>query len=94
MFLPTHELELGLRRALRALRPGAWVLTAAVAVDGPGLEASVSRLHAVRWGSDPLTAREVCAALRSSGFEDVRVLPGPPEGTLTPIAARRPRGDS
>ncbi len=93
MFMPTQGLELGLRCALRALRPGAWALTGAIASPGADLAASLSRLHAVRWGSDPLEAREVCAALRATGFVDIRVLPGPPTGGLTPIAARRPPDD-
>lgn len=90
VFMSTGVVEAALRTVLRALKPGGWVLVAVLAAPGADLRAALSRLRAVLWGSDGLLQTQVEPMLVQAGYDDVRLLPGPPGGTLTPIAARRP----
>lgn len=88
MFLPDAVLAEGLARVHAALRPGAWMMTAAVAWDGEGLAPALSRLRGALWGGGRRTIADVETFATAAGFVEPRRIdmPGMPGGAF---AARR-----
>jgi SAM-dependent methyltransferase len=86
MFLPDDVLARGLASAKRALTPGGWLLTAAMAPAGDDLASAAARLRGVLWGGCARDKDELLAAVGSAGFDEVLAFPGP--GAASPIVAR------
>jgi SAM-dependent methyltransferase len=83
MFMPVTDLQKGLARARRALRPGGWVLLQVLGRPGDSLLPAVARLWCTLWGGEPFGPEEAVGMLASAGFAEARVvppLPGPPVG--------------
>lgn len=72
MFFPDDVLVEAFARVRRALRPGGWVTTAAVAQDGEGIGPALSRLRGTLWGGGPRTIEGIEAAAARAGFTDIR----------------------
>jgi precorrin-6B methylase 2 len=89
MFIPDAALAAVLRATCRALVPGGWLTTAAIAVEGADLNAATSRFRNAIWGGSVRHAPEVIAALEAAGFAPVMAAPSPP-GAMVPVIARRP----
>jgi predicted O-methyltransferase YrrM len=87
VFMADDVVVEALPRVHAALRPGGWLLTGTLALDGPGLSAAVSRLRARLWGSDALTREALRALLEDAGFDPIRSFDG--GGTLHLFTARR-----
>jgi SAM-dependent methyltransferase len=89
LFIPAPALTEGLRRAVRALRPGGWVLFASAASDADPLTAALARLRTREWGGVPWTPEEARALLAAAGFADVRALGLPPGAPVCLTVGRR-----
>jgi hypothetical protein len=88
MFIPDAALEAVLRATCRALVPGGWMTTAAIAVEGDNLNAAISRFRNAIWGGGVRGAPQVIAALEAAGFVEITAAPSPP-GAMVPLLARR-----
>ena len=88
MFLPDAVVEEALRRIFRALKPGGWLLVAALSHDGPGTASAVNRLKNLLWGGNTRDVAQVKPLLQSAGFDPVIRAPG--RHSLRMICARRP----
>jgi SAM-dependent methyltransferase len=89
VFLGSDALRTGLAGVLRALRPGGWVVMAALGSPGAELAPAVARLKATLWGSEALEPAAVAALASEAGFAEVRTFDVPEGTTLVPLAARR-----
>jgi predicted O-methyltransferase YrrM/DNA-binding transcriptional ArsR family regulator len=89
VFLSTATLRAGLPAVHRALKPGGWVVTAALGAAGDALAPALARLKGTLWGSEALAPHEVRALLEEAGYVDVREIDVPAGATLLPVAARR-----
>ena len=87
MFLPTPVLERALAAVRRALKPGGWLLTAAVSIPGDTVQAAAARLRNTLWGGGRREAAELRALVEAAGFAEVRT--GQSPGPFPPIVARR-----
>ncbi|QIG42831.1 class I SAM-dependent methyltransferase [Nocardioides anomalus] len=89
IFLSRADLEVGLGRVRRALRPGCWlVMPVAASADGcTPLEAAALEHDAVLRGGGPMSV--LCAAelLREAGFARVRDMPGVSQSLVMAQAA-------
>jgi len=89
IFVPEGALAGAIHRVHRALRPGGWLVMAALAADGDSLDAAVFRLRTAMFGGAVTTARSVEARLRGEGMIDVRALPAQPGAFTALLVARR-----
>lgn len=90
VFIPERALPAVAVKAVRALRPGGWLL---LAFAGPGadpLASALARLRTALWGGAQLSPAEFEGLLVRAGLADVRTLPGPPGSTVAMVAGRRP----
>ncbi|MBS1123875.1 MAG: hypothetical protein H6Q90_6103 [Deltaproteobacteria bacterium] len=88
MFIPDAAIDGVLRATCRALVPGGWLTTGAIAVDGVDLSAAMSRYRNAVWGGGVREAPQVIAALEAAGFVNVMAMGSP--GGIVPLIARRP----
>ena len=88
-FIPQHAIRTIAVAAARALRPGGWVLLAALGQSGDALNTALTRLRAAQWGGCLFAPGEAEQLLRDSGLTDIRALPTPPGATVAMIAARK-----
>jgi SAM-dependent methyltransferase len=88
MFLPDAIIAEALQRIFRALRPGGWVLVAALAHEGHDVASAVNRLKNLLWGGNTRTVASLKQRLSAAGFEPVIRAPG--GRALRMICARRP----
>jgi precorrin-6B methylase 2 len=79
-----------IQRVRRSLRPGGWLLFAALTTPADPLSASLVRLRAAEWGSSLWATGEVHQLLHQSGFDAVRTLPSPPASVAEFVAGRAP----
>lgn len=86
MFIPDDAVDAVWRATARALAPGAWLTTGAIAIDGAELGPSLARFRSAIWGGGVRRATDVVAALERAGFTEIRTLPSP---GMVPILARR-----
>jgi precorrin-6B methylase 2 len=89
MFIPDAALAAVLQATCRALVPGGWLTTGAIAVEGNDLNAATARFRNAIWGGGVRRAPEVVAALEAAGFAPVMAAPAAP-GAMVPVIARRP----
>jgi precorrin-6B methylase 2 len=89
LFIPQRSITRIVERVVRSLRPGGWLLFAAMNPDSEPLAAAINSFRATLWGGSVLDADAVGALLTNSGLVDVRVLPGPPAATIAFAAGRR-----
>lgn len=88
-FLPPAEIEAGLPRILRALRPGGWlVMLISELPENAPLVAAARRFRARVWGGGVVEAEELAESLSAAGFGEVRC--EHPIGSFRAISARRP----
>jgi SAM-dependent methyltransferase len=87
-FIPRPVIPAAIQRVRRALRPGGWLLFAALTTGPDPLSASLVRLRAAEWGSSPWPPAEVEQLLQHNGFCAVRTLPTPPGSVGAFVAAR------
>lgn len=89
IFLSRADLELGLERVHRALRPGCWLVmpVAASAAGCSELEAAALELDAVVRGGGPMSVESATALLRGVGFAEVRDMVGVAQSL---VMARKP----
>ncbi len=89
VFLARADLELGLGRVLRALRPGCWLVmpVAASAVGCSELEAAALELDAVVRGGGPMSVESATELLQEVGFVEVRDMVGVAQSL---VMARKP----
>jgi SAM-dependent methyltransferase len=88
VFIPGRTIPEALRRVHRSLRPGGWVLFAAVNPAADPLAVSLARLRTVEWGACPWTPPEAERLLEQAGFVEIAALPGPPSAAVAFIAGR------
>ena len=86
MFMPRAVVAAAMPVLHRAVRPGGMVLTAAMGVSGDGLPDAAARLRAALWGAE-VGLDELAQMARDAGF--AKVMPGPPQGAVTPLILRR-----
>jgi precorrin-6B methylase 2 len=89
LFIPQRSIARIVERVARSLRPGGWLLFAAMNPDSEPLAAAINSFRATLWGGSVLDAEAVAALLTNSGLVDVRLLPGPPAATIAFAAGRR-----
>lgn len=87
MFFPEAAVDSAFRAAVRALKPGGYLVTGAACCPGAGLVEAVSRLRSVAWSGAVRIAPEVMSRLSAAGLSEVR--PGPAYGALQWIVGRR-----
>ena len=88
MFLPDAIIQDATERIFRALRPGGWLLVAALAQEGPGTAPAVNRLKNLLWGGNTRGIDHMRPRLIDAGFAPVIRAPG--GRSLRMICARRP----
>jgi precorrin-6B methylase 2 len=88
MFLPDSIIEETVRRIFRALRPGGWLLAAALSHEGPSVAAAIGRLKSLLWGGNTRRMDDLRFGLEAAGFDPVIKAPG--GRALRMICARRP----
>jgi len=88
IFMPQKIVPASFASALRALRPGGWLVTSLANIEGTDASAAMWRLRTTMFGGPMWTLGELRAQLATAGFADVRVLPTPP-GAPALVAARR-----
>ena len=88
MFLPDAIIEEAVQRIYRALKPGGWLLVAALSHDGQGVASAVNRLKNLLWGGNTRDVARIKPLLESAGFDPVIRAPG--RQSLRMICARRP----
>jgi len=78
IFLVREDLERGVERVLRALRPGCWLVmpVAATASDCTALEAAALEHDAVLRGGGPMSVQCASDLLTAAGFVEIRDIPG------------------
>jgi SAM-dependent methyltransferase len=92
MFIPDEVIDDVLRAAVRSMRDGAYLITAAVCGPGEGLPASIGRFRACAWGGGVRFADDVIERLKAAGLSFAMAGPTPPgAGELRPILGRRMR---
>jgi SAM-dependent methyltransferase len=89
-FIPRAVIPEALQRVRRSLRSGGWLLFGFLTTGTDRLSASLTRLRAAEWGSEPWAPSEVAHLLEQSGFEEIRTLPSPPASAAAFLAARAP----
>lgn len=89
-FLPRALVPLALQSALRALRPGGWVLPGTYAGPPDRLSELLVDLRTVRSGGHPWRADELLAEIASHGFEDAREVERTWAAPVRLYAGRRP----
>jgi predicted O-methyltransferase YrrM len=92
VFFPGDVLAKGLARALRALRPGGWIMLPSLSADGHDLRATVGRLRFVMWGGDALRRDDLVGLLETAGFSPTTAVdvPGPGQMHMGIVFGRRP----
>jgi SAM-dependent methyltransferase len=93
VFVPEGALAGAIHRVHRALRPGGWLVMAALAAGGGSVDAAVFRLRTVLFGGAVTTVERVEGLLRGVGLLDVRALPAPPGAFTALLVARRAPAD-
>lgn len=88
MFIPPAAVYAGLPRLLAALRPGGWLVLAAVTSGRDAFSDAVTAWRVARDGGTAVPVDEMVRRLRETGFVDVRRLPVPP-GAPAILGARR-----
>jgi hypothetical protein len=88
MFFPDGIVAEGMKRVLRSLKPGGFILTGSVYLDGDDLPAAMGRFTSALWGGGARTAADVAALLGQAGFVEV-VVP-PVVGGVAPVLAHKP----
>jgi precorrin-6B methylase 2 len=88
MFLPDAIMAETVERLFRSLRPGGWILVAALAHEGNGVSSTVNRLKNLLWGGNTRDVESLKPRLVAAGFDPVIRAPG--GRTLRMICARRP----
>jgi SAM-dependent methyltransferase len=88
MFLPDAVIEEAVQRIFHALKPGGWLLVAALSHEGPGTASAVNRLKSLLWGGNTRDVARIKPLLESAGFDPVIRAPG--RQSLRMICARRP----
>jgi precorrin-6B methylase 2 len=88
MFLPDAIMAETMQRSFRALRPGGWLLVAALAHEGHDVASAVNRLKNLLWGGNTRTMTGLKRRLAAAGFDPVIQAPG--GRALRMICARRP----
>jgi SAM-dependent methyltransferase len=89
LFIPQRSIARIVERVARSLRPGGWLLFAALNPDGEPLAAALNRFRTTLWGGSVLDPDAVQALLTDNGLVDVRLLPGPPAATDAIAVGRR-----
>ncbi len=90
-FVPRAVIRALVDRVHEALRPGGWLLFAAVRPPSDPLSAALARLRAEELGGEFTPLEEVVAHIRSARFTAIAELPSPPDASFVMIAARRPQ---
>lgn len=88
MFLRDDIVEEAVRRVFRALRPGGWLLVAALSQEGGSTASAVNRLKNLLWGGNTRSVAQIKPLLQSAGFDPVIRSPG--RQALRMVCARRP----
>jgi len=91
MFMPDAVIDGVLAASVRALRPGGFLVTAAVCGPGDDVRAAIGRLRGEVWGGGARFAEDVVARLRAAGLPGAAVGPRPPGSQLWPVLGRRAR---
>ena len=91
IFLSPEDLELGLARVHRALRPGCWLVMPVAACDlaGSNLERAALKHDALIRGGGPMSVETASALLEAVGFIEVRDMLGVQQSL---VMARKPSG--
>ena len=89
-FLHADLIPAILDRMFTALRPGGWILFAALKPGTDPLASSLARFRTALMGGSLLDEAYIESALTQAGFTGVRSLPSPPQGIILVMAARRP----
>jgi precorrin-6B methylase 2 len=89
-FMPERILPAALTRALRALRPGGWLILNCWDWNRvPPLTAAMFRLRVTTWGGPLWSTVDGEQMLRDHGFSEIRTLPGPPAVPIGVVVGRR-----
>ena len=88
-FVPGTAMPTALTRVHRALKTGGWVLLATVRPSSDPIAGPLARLRLAQFGGWDVSPEESAAFLTKSGFEDVKILPGPPNSPAAMIAGRK-----
>jgi SAM-dependent methyltransferase len=91
VFIPGPVIPRALARVQRALRPGGWLLFAAVNPAADPLALALGRLRTAEWGAHPWTPAEAERLLAEAGFVQTVALPAPPSSVVAFIAGRSGR---
>ena len=88
-FVPRVAIGSVLARAHEAVRPGGWVLFAAIRPPEAPLAGALARMRAAELGGSFTPLEEIEAAFGAAGFPAVTALPAPPDSPFAMLAARR-----
>jgi SAM-dependent methyltransferase len=89
LFLPERAIPAACERVRRALRPGGWLLFAAMKRSQDPLAAALAGFRTALFGGFITTPERVALLLREAGFVDVKELPSSPTALAAIFAARR-----
>ncbi len=78
VFLDEPTVRAALARLHAAMRPGAWILVAAVGAETTARDRAVRALQRELWGGSPLAPSDAEALVRGARFESTRIIDGPP----------------
>ena len=89
LFIPQRSIARIVERVARSLRPGGWLLFAAINSGSEPLAAAINSFRATLWGGSVLDPDAVRALLTNNGLVDVRLLPATPTATVAFAVGRR-----
>jgi precorrin-6B methylase 2 len=89
LFISPQSINRIIERVARSLRPGGWLLFAAINPSSEPLAAAINSFRATLWGGSVLDADAVATLLTNSGLVDVRLLPSSPAATVAFAVGRR-----
>jgi SAM-dependent methyltransferase len=87
MFLPDPVFAAGIQNIFAALKPGGWLLVAAMGREGADVCAAVARLRTLLWGGNTRSDVAVADQLREAGFRPV--IRPPSDSAISVLCARR-----
>lgn len=89
LFIPQRSIARIVERVARSLRPGGWLLFAAINPGSEPLATAINSFRATLWGGSVLDTDAVRVLLTNVGLADVRLLPSSPAATVAFAVGRR-----
>jgi precorrin-6B methylase 2 len=89
-FIPESAIPEVIARAVRALKPGGWMIYAIVRHGSDAAANALARFRTAFWGGSLLDPEAITGLMTASGLTDARLMDGPAHSTIGMMVARRP----